>query len=197
MTIQRSTNCAVYTDTVSTLVEITATVPGGGSKCKVNIPAFSCQTKAFENPDADTAVMLTTKAAEELLERGCDASKMQVNFATNLMGARDMEYSAKKLAKGGMASNCFLAGNDPNHATHKVTARCHPMFDMLDADGNTVRNYNMTFNSELAACDVSDEAMPQLMEDARKVAAYNASTNGYTVEKPEHLACDYGILPHI
>ena len=71
------------------------------------------------------------------------------------------------------------------------------MYDMTNADGERVRNFNKTFTSDLAACDVSDEAMPQLLEDARKVAAHNASTNGYTVDKPEHLACTYSVMPHV
>ena len=66
------------------------------------------------------------------------------------------------------------------------------MYDMTDADGRTVRDYHMRISASLATCDVSDKAMPQLMEDVRKVAAYNLSQNGYTVGKSEDLACDVG-----
>jgi hypothetical protein len=118
-------------------------------------------------------------------------------FKTNLVGAKEMEYDPKKLARLGMASNCFVAGNDPNQTTHKIAARCNPMYDMTNEDGARVRNFNMTFTSELAACDVSEDAMPQLLEDARKVAAYNAAAKGYTVDIPEHLACRYSVMPHI
>ena len=69
-------------------------------------------------------------------------------------------------------------------------------FDMfMNAAGRTVRNYNMVFHSNLATCDVSDDAAAQLYEDARKVAAHNASQNGYTVGRVEDLACDFAVLP--
>ena len=196
MSVEKSRNCATYTDTVSTLVELTATVPGD-DKCMVKVPAFSCQTKAFEKPDDATKNFLTSLATAKLTELGCDTENMESKFSTNLMGAQDMEYAASKLAKGGMASNCFQTGNDPREHTHKIVAKCNPMYDMTDKDGNRVRNFNKTFNSDLAACDVSDEAMPQLLEDARKVAAHNAAVNGYTLDKPEHLSCTFSILPHV
>lgn len=196
MSVEKSPNCTNYTDTVSTLVEVTATVPGH-DRCVVKFPAFSCQKKAFEKPDDTTKGFMSGLASTKLQDLGCDIENMQLSFKTNLMGAQDMEYSASKLAKGGMASNCFQTGNDPREHTHKITAKCNPMYDMTDADGNRVRNFNMTFNSDLAACDVSDEAVPQLLEDARKVAAHNAAVNGYTIDKPEHLACTFSILPHV
>ena len=87
-----------------------------------------------------------------------------------------------------MTSKCFREGNDPNHATHRATARCFPMYDMTDAKGNRVRNTNMQILSNLAVCDLSDEAMPQVQEDLRRVAAHNAAGNGYTVDRPEDLA---------
>ncbi len=196
MTIEKSPNCTNYTDTVSTLVEVTATVPGD-NKCIFKTPAFSCQKKAFEKPDDATKRFLTDLATTSLKDLGCNIEKMQISFNTNLMGAQDMEYPASKLAKGGMASNCFQTGNDPREHTHKITAKCNPMYDMTDKNGNKVRNFNKTFTSDLAACDVSDEAIPQLLEDARKVASHNAAVNGYTIDQPEHLACTFSILPHV
>ena len=108
-----------------------------------------------------------------------------------------MEYSGRKLSHLGMASNCFVAGNDINDATHKVTAKCRPMYDMTDDHGRTIRDYSKEFLSNLATCDVSGDAMPQLMEDARKVAAYNASQNGFKVKRPEDLACQFAMLPYM
>lgn len=118
-------------------------------------------------------------------------------FTTHIMGAQDMEYSPEKLSNLGMASNCFLAGNDANDATHKIRAVCNPMYDMKDKYGNVVRDYHKTFVSELSACDVSDSAIKQLEEDARKVAAHNAKRNGLDVGNPAHLACKYSILPQL
>tara|TARA_B110000046_G_scaffold6233_1_gene6525 strand:+ start:1313 stop:1903 length:591 start_codon:yes stop_codon:yes gene_type:complete len=194
--MRRSSNCKAYTDTVSLLVDGTATVPGDADRCTFALPAtFSCQTKAFEKPDAATAAGLTALATEALEARGCDASKMELTYATNLVGAQQLEYSGKKLSELGMASNCHAFGNDLNDATHKVTAKCRSMYDMTDAQGNRVRDYHKTFLSNLVACDISDDAMPQLMEDARKVAAYNGAVNGFTVDKPEDLACEFAVLP--
>ena len=196
MSIERSPNCSAYTDTVSTLIDASATVPGDPA-CIAKTVSFSCQKSGFEKPDKVTNVFLTEKLTDELTDLGCDVSLMKTSFKTNLVGSRHTEYNAEELASLGMSSNCFAGGNDPNQATHKITASCKPQYDMLDENGNSVRNFTMTFNSELAACDVSEEAMPQLKEDARKMAQYIASKNGYTVEKPEHLACSFSILPHL
>lgn len=194
--MERSTNCKRYTDAVSTLVELEAHVASEPA-CTARFTAFSCQTSQYEEPDDATRLMLTEKAEDALESKGCDIDEMQTSFRTHIVGARSVEYDAPKLARGGFASNCYVTGNDPNMATHKITARCKPQYDMTDVDGNRVRNFDMTFHSDLAACDISDEAMPQLVEDAQKVAAHNAAQNGYTLDKPEHLACVFSILPHI
>ena len=195
MPVDKSPNCALYTDTVSTLVHMSA--DSTDNRCKIERFAFSCQTKAFERPDSTTEAFLKSKIREDLKSRGCPEANVTFHSDTNIMGARDIEYSAERLVKLGMASNCNLTGNDPNQATHTIRANCSPMFDMVDEHGNRVRDYRKRFLSELSACDISDEAMPQLQEAARKVAAHNAGINGYIVEKPEHLACTFSILPHI
>lgn len=197
--IQRSSNCKAYTDTVSVLVNGTAAVPSGGERCKVSLPStFSCQTEAFEAPDAVTEEAMREEAKRTLESRGCDVeSGMTAVFETNLVGAQAMEYSAEKLKRLGMASSCYREGNDPNHATHTATARCFPMREMSDAQGRRVMNTNMQFLSNLATCDISDEAMPQLQEDLRKVAAHNAMENGFTVDRVEDLACYVSVLPHL
>ena len=198
MSILRSSNCAAYTDTVSLLVDATARVPGDEEVCTVALPPmFSCQTQKGEAPDDATLGDLRAKAAELLDARGCDGSRAELSYATNFVGTPWIEYSGEKLATLGMASNCFVAGNDVNDATHHVTAKCRPMYDMLDSQGRTVRDYHKVFLSNLATCDVSDEAMPQLMEDARKVAAYNAAQNGFKVQRDEDLACQFSVLPHL
>ena len=194
-TIQRSTNCSQYTDTISVVVGGTASVKGRDN-CSVPLASvFSCQTSAFEKPDDATRKMMTEEAMDRLEARGCPVHKATFDFHTNLVGAQSMEYSANKLKSLGMASNCYREGNDPNHATHRGTARCFPMREMTDAAGNRVINTNMAIHSNLAVCDISDEAMPQVQEDLRKVAADNAADNGFTVDKPEDLACTFAILP--
>ena len=197
-TVRRSTNCAAYTDTLSVFVTATATVPGDEERCTVPLdPYFSCQTSTFERPDEATASLLRAEAEQKLEELECDSSAMDISFTTNHVGTRNVEYDANKLRDSGLVSNCFREGNNVNAATHRAEARCSPMFDMTDVDGNRVRNTNMTFLSNLSACDVSEEAMPQIQEDLRRVAAANAQDGGYTRDKPEHLACTFSILPQI
>jgi hypothetical protein len=198
MSILRSSNCAAYTDTVSLLVDAQASVPGAGERCTVPLPPmFSCQSEKGEAPDDATMADLKGKARELLDAKGCDGASAEISYKTNFVGTPWIEYSGQKLADLGMASNCFVAGNDVNDATHQITARCRPMYDMLDAQGRTVRDYGKVFLSNLATCDVSDGAMPQLMEDARKVAAHNAAQNGFTVQRPEDLSCQFAVLPHL
>ena len=196
--ILRSTNCNKYTNTLSVFVETTA-AHGTAPECKVALPpTFSCQRGATEKPDAATEQMLRERAAQALRAKGClvrDPSKIEMTHTTNQIGTQEMEYSAERLVKLGMTSNCFREGNDPNHATHRATARCFPMYDMTDKDGKRVRNTNMQILSNLAVCDLSDEAMPQVQEDLRRVAAHNAAANGYTVDRPEDLACNFSVLP--
>lgn len=192
--IKRSTNCKRYTDSVSTLVALHAP---GSEGCNADLLAFSCQKDAYERVDALTQTMLENEARDMLTKKGCRTDDLEFQYTTNLVGARSVELSAEKMSDTNMASNCFMTENDANHATHKVTARCTPQFDMTDDMGNRVRNTNMVFRSSLSACDVSNAAMPQLYEDARKVAAHNAKAQGYTVDEPEHLACVYAITPQI
>ena len=200
MSIVRSSNCATYYDSLSLLVEGTVSVPGKEDTCSVDVTAFSCQTSAFEKADAQTEEVLLSRGTEMLrkLSGNClknDATPVITSVRTNQIGAKELEYSPKKLKNLGMVSNCFREGNDPNHATHMARATCHPMEAMTDAQGRSVKNVHMTFRSNLAACDISDDAMPQVQEDLRKVAMHNAYENGFKVAKPEDLACDVSILP--
>ena len=194
MPISKSSNCSKYTDAVSTLISVESTTADG---CAVEKAMFSCQKHQFERPDSVSENELRMRSENELIAQGCDVDTVSHNFSSNIMGARTTEYSASRLSALGMTSNCSQVGNDPNQATHKVSARCKPMYDMLDENGNSVRNYNMTILAGLAACDVSEEAMPQVYEDVQKVAVLNAAHKGYTVERPEHLACEFSVLPHI
>ena len=68
------------------------------------------------------------------------------------------------------------------------------MYDMTGQQ--RVRDVHRTFLST-ATCDASDEGMPQLMEDLRKVAAHNGAQNGFTVDRPEDLACKFSVLPSL
>lgn len=201
MSIPRSSNCAAYTDTLSLLVDGTVSLAGREETCTVPVASFSCQKSAFEKPDQTTH--------DELLERGRAAlSKMPgcqggpdarftLAASTSLIGAQELEYSPEQLKKLGMTSNCYSAGNDPNSATHIGKAVCYPMEAMINAKGERVKNTHMSIHANLATCDISDDAMPQVQEDLRKVAAHNASENGYTIEKPEDLACYFSVLPYV
>lgn len=198
MSITRSPNCTEYTSSLSLLVDTNAFVPGREDVCSVDLPStFSCQKNAFEAPDAPTASFLKEKAAALLAARGCDTSNVQLSYNTILVGSQDVEYSGEKLSRLGMASNCYRVGNDPNDATHVIKAECTNQYDMTDSEGRRVRNTNKKFLSNLAVCDASDAAMPQLMEDARKVAAYNAKENGYTPDRDTDFACTFAILPQL
>ena len=114
-------------------------------------------------------------------------------FETVQIGTQNSEKSAAELVASGTASNCRHA--DHNEATHLVQATCRPMFDMLDAKGNAVRDYHMSFHGEVLSCDVTEGASSQLMEDVRKIAMHSAAQRGLTVQRPSDLACDYSFLP--
>jgi hypothetical protein len=181
---------------LSVLVDAEAYVPGTDT-CRVTVPStFSCQKEAFEKPDEKTAASMREKGTQALIEKGCDPTDMKMSFRTILVGAQDMEYSGAKLASLGMASNCYRAGNDPNHATHTIRAECTNQYEMTTSDGERIKNTNKRFLSNLAVCDVSDDVMPQLMEDARKVAVYNAGQNGFVADRDKDFACTFSILPH-
>lgn len=195
--MRRSSNCSAYTDTLSVFVTGTASVPGD-DKCTVDLkPTFSCQTRQFERPDIETREIMRKDAELKLDERGCDVSKMNLKFETNLVGAQNVEYSAEQLRGLGMVSNCYRGGNDPNNATHRAEARCYNQREMTDTDGRRVINTNMPILSNLSVCDTSSEASAQVYEDLRKVAALNVKDRGYTVDSPEDLACTFSILPQI
>ena len=194
MSISTSSNCAAYTNTVSLLVVGEATVPGKEATCSVTVPPmFSCQTEEFERPDSVTEGLMRGTAAK-MLPSGCDASLMEMQFKTNLVGAQRMEYSAEKLSELGLASNCFAEGNDINHATHRFRSQCKNQYDFT-MDGQRVRNTDLTFTSTLHTCDMSDGAMKQLEEDGRKVAAYYASEQGYVPDRVEDFKCIFSALP--
>ena len=194
--LERSPNCTAYTDSIHLLVTGTASVPGEEERCTVALPAHaSCQKSAFEKADDVTEDALRAKAASLLQEKQCSTSAFDLTLDTLLVGAREVEYSAKDMISHGMASNCFRAGNDINDAPHVVTATCTNQYEMTDAEGNRVRNANMRFTSTLRTCDVSDEAWPQLQEDGRKVAAHLAAENGLRADRDTDLACTYSVLP--
>lgn len=193
--IDRSNNCSNYTDTLSVLVESKYSVAGFPG-CSVSSQMLSCQTSAFEKPDAITAELMRSQAVATLDDMGCDTSKMEVSHQTNLIGAQQLEYSGKQLSALGMASNCSAVGNDANDTTHTIRAVCTNQYEMQNDAGDQVRDTNKKFYSSLSSCDVSEEAMPQLMEDARKVARYQAASNGFHMDRDRDLACTFSVLPH-
>jgi hypothetical protein len=53
----------------------------------------------------------------------------------------------------------------------------------------------MKVSSELGVCDVTEEALPQVEEDLRKLAAHNLLENrGYDLP-PESLSCYFSFVP--
>ena len=172
-------------------------ISGVDEGCRVNVGSFSCQEKNFEQPDADTEKHLREHAASALKDKGCDPDAMSITFQTTLVGKDKPDYSGEKLVSLGMASNCYAQGNDPNGLTHKINAVCTNQYDFRDNKGQMVRDTNKKFFSQLSTCDISEEAMPQLMEDARKVAVYNAKTNGYGIQRNMDLACTFSVMPQV
>jgi len=193
--MERSPNCeASYYKSVSTLVSLNSS---DSDTCNFNLSAFSCQDDDPEQPDNATREWMIGRANDALSSEGCGT--LVHNFSTNRVGARMDEYPPQKLAQLGMASNCYAVANDPNQATHQILATCTPQYEMTEkATGRKVKNVHMKFTSDLASCDVSDSAMDQLLEDARKLAMFNAEeSKGYIIDKPSDLACSYSVLPHI
>ena len=198
MAITRSSNCAAYTDTVSTLVTTRATVPGDETRCTVDLdPVFSCQRSAFETVDPATEKDILALAEKAMTDLGCDASRVSLTYETNLVGTRSVELSAAELVDSGKVSNCHRGDVDINDAVHKGVAKCFPQYDMTDTQGRRVRNTNMAVLSNLSVCDTSDAAMSQVHEDLRKVAAHNLKARGYEVDRAEDLACTFSILPQV
>ena len=201
MSIPRSSNCSAYTESLSLLVDGTVTITGREDVCSVPIASFSCQKSAFEKPDKATHDDMIERGKAALSKiPGCEGGEgttYSLTASTSLIGAQEVEYSPERLKKLGLTSNCYSAGNDPNSATHIGKAVCYPMEFMTNSKGERVKNTHMSIHSNLGTCDISDEAMPQVQEDLRKVAAHNASENGYKVDKPEDLACYFSVLPYV
>lgn len=193
-----SPNCAAYTDSAHILVRTEATAPSrtpGAPACTTELPVtYSCQTTNLETPDAETVQQLAARARTALAH--CDVSRLQMHHRTTHIGARSVDYSGDELVGLGMASNCFRAGNDPNDATHFMRAECTNQYDFVDSTGRVARDTSRVFTGQLSACDVSEEAMPQLTEDVRKVVAANAAVGDFRVQHPSHLACKFAVLPH-
>ena len=196
-TISRSSNCKSYTDSISVYVKGTVAVKGKEDRCKVDVSAFSCQRGTLEQPDKVTSDELVSVGSEKLRGLPDCEGEYVLESTTNVMGARAVDYSPEQLIQLGMASNCFSEGNDPNMTSHMAYATCNPMEAMIDSTGTLVKNTNMKFRSNLAVCDISDKAMPQVQEDLRKVAAYNAAEHGLKVQRPEDLACSIAVLPYV
>jgi hypothetical protein len=114
------------------------------------------------------------------------------------VGARTLEYTAEEMVERGLASNCFASANDPNLATHRATAICRPQREMTETTtGRRVIDTSKVVHANLSVCDVSEVAMPQILEDLRKVAAHNAAKNGYQVDHHDHFACKFAVMPQI
>lgn len=200
MSVHRSPNCASYNDSVQVIVTGTATSADSLlDGCTVDLPpTFSCQTEVYDTPDAATVSHMEENAKSLLSDRGCDASSVEMDLHATTLGGnfeRNTNLTGKRLVELGLASNCFIFGNDPNDVTHQIQARCTPMYELTDPNGNRVRDYSMIITSALGTCDSSDAAFEDLMRDARRAAAFNASNNGYTVDREEDLACKFAVLP--
>lgn len=194
----RSENCKHYTDRISILVDANVTVPGMEDTCTVSVSKFSCQQRNTEAPDDITLSNIKTDAVQSLVEKGCTTATVDnvaVAFETQQLGLLNPEFSAEKLLEKGAVSNCFAAGQDINDMLHRAEGLCYPTKSMRHIpSGKIVTNYHMKTTSSLFACDISKEAMPQVEEDIKKVAAQKLKNNNFEID-PEDLSCYISVLP--
>lgn len=191
----RSQNCEnSYTSSISTFVSADVTVPGD-EKCTLNSGGvFSCQSKDFETPDAQTRESIKDIVVPQLRARGCDVNKAKYSYKVNLMGSVNREYPAEKLKQLGLTSSCFAADNDINDASHYVGARCYPLGEVTDINtGNTLKMYNRVFEAKLATCSLTDDA--QAEKDLKNVIAHNMQESGFELESLNDLSCSFYTLP--
>lgn len=195
-----SPNCDAYTNFVSSVVSSEVSVEGTDDPtCKVRVPTImSCQNESMESPDAVTLAHIKNIARSKLSEKGCsldEETDLQVKHKMVQVGTREPEFSAEDLVSRGSVSNCHKVHNDMNEFNFIAQARAFPTASMTRvSDGAKVTTFKKGVTASLYACDVSEEAMPQVMEDLRKVAAHSYKEQGYVVN-PEDLELSASILP--
>ena len=192
----RSKNCDnSYTSSISTFVSADVTVPGNDKCALTSGGVFSCQTKDFETPDAETKRSIEDIVVPQLQARGCDPSTAKYSYKVNLMGSVNREYPAEKLKQLGLTSNCFAADNDINDASHFVGAKCYPLGEVIDVKtGKILKMYNRAFDAKLSTCSLNDDA--QVEKDLKHVIAHNMEESGYKLKSIEDLSCSFHTLPH-
>jgi hypothetical protein len=193
--IPRADNCSVYTDRISLLVEA-SNVATDDPECAVSAQAFSCQTMMMEAPDESTRQKLQTSidAQIDALPAQCP---IDIKYSTTTMNPAHPEVPASELVALGRTSNCIASGNNTGDITHTIRASCTNQYEMEQvATGALVKNVHQRFVSNLGVCDLSDKAMPQVLEEARRVAAYNAEQNGMRILREADLACNFSMLPN-
>ena len=195
-----SPNCDAYTSVVSSIVASTVSVKGSSNPmCNVRLdPVMSCQNESLENPDEATMTQMKSRARRMLEEKGCqvgDNQELEVNHKIVQVGTRNPEFSGEELVARGSVSNCAAVHNDLNEFNFIAQATAFPTASMTRiSDGKTVTSFKKRLNASLYACDISDAAMPQVMEDLRKVAAHSLVEQGYRVN-PIDLELSVSVLP--
>ena len=173
-------------------------------RCRVTIPSVtSCQKVRMEGPDAETDSMIRDEVMLLLREKGCpnlpnDKMKLVVNYKMTQFSNPNEEFSAQKLAEADRVGNCLQAGADRYDVNSIVEARCYPTTAMTDLKtGEKVTSYQMQTTASLGVCDIREEYEPQVLEDARNVAAYNLEKHrGFRI-RPQDLDCRFSFLPGV
>ena len=194
--MKKSDNCNHYANAISVVAEVSAKGVSD-ARCSVDpIGIFSCQTTDTSTPDAVTRKQLQELLDKELRAKSCSPTDVTTEFHTFQVGTLVPNSSDQELAEDRLASNCLRVGNDPNLATHTVTAVCHHPYDFKDAKtGETWRDYSKKFVASMGTCDVSDRAIPKVHEEVMRIAAYNANDAGWPIESFKNLTCNIDILP--
>lgn len=199
-----STNCREYYDVVTAAVHGEAVVPGSDERCRVRFPSIAtCHKKELENPDSPTDTMAREQALLLLREKGCpnipdDVSKLEMRYKITQYSNPHQESSPQTLEDANRVSNCLAAGVDRDDVNSVITATCHPTQPMTDVrTGKSVTSYRMRTTSQLGVCDLRPEAEPQVLEDARKVAAFNLEKNRNYKIHPKDLDCTFSFIPGI
>ena len=206
-----SDNCVRYYDVARLAVYGTASVEGtDDERCSVPLPTInSCQRHRMEHPDAVTDRMAREEAAKGLVSKGCpevptDVTKLKMDYRLTQYAHTDREYSPEELMATGNVSNCAKVANNVNDVTHTMTASCFAFGDVTKIKNDRGEPINVAGRSgrlrasaTLGVCDVSEEAIPQVMEDLRNLAAHhlrNREVNAYDVD-PQNLECTFAMHP--
>ena len=194
-----SKNCAAYTDSVSIVCGGTATL--GSCKTKLT-PLLSCQTKNYETPDDVVKSEMRAQAYLEFQQNGCadiglGVDNIVLDTKTTSVGTQKKDLTAEQLLETKTTSNCYHLGGDLTNSTHTANARCFPVGPSTDGDGNKIYAPHTSVTVQLRTCDLTEDALPQIHEDLRKVAALRLSDMYDINTDPKALQCSFWDLPHL